>query len=112
VPRLSARLSASPPAFLLPPRPSRNLPQTLAAAQAAGWLVLGAAAEPGAARASQFTLDRPAVLVMGNEGYGLRTTVRRLCDSMLQARGGGACSGGGGRQQRQLPASCCCLARA
>lgn len=87
--------SRGPPLLLLPhtfrccaPIPTRNLPQTLAAAQLSGWLVLGAAAEPGAAPASRYVLDRPAVLVMGNEGYGLRTTVRRLCDAMLQARGG------------------------
>lgn len=63
----------------------RSLPQTLADAQKRGWLVLGAAAEPGAASAASFVLQQPAVLVMGNEGYGLRNSVRRLCDSMLQA---------------------------
>lgn len=62
----------------------RNLPQTLADARERGWLVLGAASEPGAVSCASFVLDRPAVLVMGNEGYGLRTTVRRTCNAMLQ----------------------------
>jgi hypothetical protein len=46
--------------------------------------VLGAAAEAGAVSAAGFVLRRPAILVMGNEGYGLRTMVRRLCDATLQ----------------------------
>lgn len=33
---------------------------------------------------STFTVDRPTILVMGNEGYGLRTTVKRLCTSLLR----------------------------
>ncbi|KAI3423936.1 hypothetical protein D9Q98_009770 [Chlorella vulgaris] len=67
---------------------SKNLPQTLADARERGWLVLGAASEPGAVSCASFVLDRPAVLVMGNEGYGLRTTVRRTCNAMLQIEDG------------------------
>ena len=66
----------------------RSLPQTLADAKERGWQVLGAAAEPGAQPASGFVLQRPAILVMGNEGYGLRGAVRRLCDAMLQVGAG------------------------
>lgn len=104
---------ASPRSLLYPgAHPcTRSLPSTLFAAKEAGWQVLGAASEPGAVPASAFTLSRPSILVMGNEGYGLRTTVRRLCDSMLQARGAGsvACvwssvwaDGGGGSGRRGL----------
>lgn len=76
----------------------RNLPQTLADARERGWLVLGAASEPGAVSCASFVLDRPAVLVMGNEGYGLRTTVRRTCNAMLQVgtQGGWGLQDGGG----------------
>ena len=59
--------------------------------------MLGAVAEAGAVSAASYTLDRPALLVMGNEGYGLRTTVRRLCDTILQVRwvhGGDGVEGG------------------
>lgn len=66
----------------------------LADARGRGWQVLGAASEGGAVSAAGFTLRQPAVLVMGNEGYGLRTTVRRLCDAMLQVGGGGVAAGG------------------
>ena len=69
---------------LFPFNPHRSLPQTLADAKERGWQVLGAAAEPGAQPASAFVLQQPAILVMGNEGYGLRGAVRRLCDAMLQ----------------------------
>ena len=70
----------------LPPtlNPRRSLPQTLADAKERGWQVLGAAAEAGAVSAAGFVLRRPAILVMGNEGYGLRTMVRRLCDATLK----------------------------
>ncbi|KAL4424564.1 hypothetical protein ABPG77_009148 [Micractinium sp. CCAP 211/92] len=81
---------------LLPVHSTKSLPQTLADAQKRGWLVLGAAAEPGAASAASFVLQQPAVLVMGNEGYGLRNSVRRLCDSMLQIDGGASGGLGGG----------------
>jgi 21S rRNA (GM2251-2'-O)-methyltransferase len=43
-------------------------------------------------------VDRPTILVMGNEGYGLRTTVRRVCDATLRidgAPGAGAAAGQG-----------------
>jgi hypothetical protein len=73
---------------ILPPtlNPRRSLPQTLADAKERGWQVLGAAAEAGAVSAAGFVLRRPAILVMGNEGYGLRTMVRRLCDATLQVK--------------------------
>ncbi|KAL4421318.1 hypothetical protein ABPG75_010609 [Micractinium tetrahymenae] len=81
---------------LLPVHSTKSLPQTLADARQQGWQVLGAAAEPGAASAASFVLRQPTVLVMGNEGYGLRNAVRRLCDGMLQIDGGPAGSPGGG----------------
>ncbi|KAI7838907.1 hypothetical protein COHA_007313, partial [Chlorella ohadii] len=69
---------------LVPVHSCKSLPQTLADAKERGWQVLGAAAEPGAQPAAAFVLQRPAILVMGNEGYGLRGAVRRLCDATLQ----------------------------
>ncbi|PRW32608.1 rRNA methyltransferase mitochondrial [Chlorella sorokiniana] len=69
---------------LVPVHACKSLPQTLADAKERGWQVLGAAAEPGALPAASFVLQRPAILVMGNEGYGLRGAVRRLCDAVLQ----------------------------
>lgn len=72
----------------------RSLPQTLATARQRGWLIVGAAAEEGAIAASTFKPERPTILVMGNEGYGLRTMVRQQCDMMLRIDGGDRVSGG------------------
>ncbi|GBF91307.1 rRNA methyltransferase [Raphidocelis subcapitata] len=93
---------------------ARNLPRTLADAAERGWAVVGAAAEREAAALVEFAVDRPTVLVMGNEGSGLRTNVRRACTSMVriemgpQPRGGGGsggASGGGGAEVDSLNVS-------
>jgi 21S rRNA (GM2251-2'-O)-methyltransferase len=63
----------------------RSMPRTLADAAEKGWAVVGAAAEPGAVPVSELrALDRPTLLVMGNEGAGLRATVRRCCTAMVR----------------------------
>lgn len=41
------------------------MPRTLADAAEKGWAVVGAAAEAGSVPVSQFKVDRPTVLVMG-----------------------------------------------
>jgi hypothetical protein len=41
------------------------MPRTLADAAEKGWAVVGAAAESGAVPVSEFKVDRPTVLVMG-----------------------------------------------
>lgn len=45
----------------------RSMPRTLAAAVNSGWAVVGAAAEAGAVPLGDFTVDRPTVLVMGED---------------------------------------------
>lgn len=66
----------------------RSLPQTLADARQRGWCVIGAAAEPDAVSCYDYRPSKPTILVMGNEGYGVRPTVRRLCDAMLRIDSG------------------------
>jgi 21S rRNA (GM2251-2'-O)-methyltransferase len=41
--------------------------------------VIGADAGPKAVDSRQLALEKPTVLVMGSEGYGLRTNVKRSC---------------------------------
>lgn len=48
-----------------------------------GWDVVGAAADSRAEDVSAFVVARPTVLVMGNEGAGLRTNVRRSCNRLV-----------------------------
>ena len=84
---------------LMPVHSCRSLPQTLADARLRGWSVVGAAAQSDAISCSQYKPSGPTILVMGNEGYGLRTTVRNQCDVMLRIDGSGSSFGssiGGG----------------
>lgn len=61
----------------------------LAKARDEGWDVVGAAAEEARAEVvSQFDVRAPTVLVMGNEGSGLRTNVRRACNRLIAIPGG------------------------
>jgi hypothetical protein len=48
------------------------MPRTLADAAEKGWAVVGAAAESGAIPVSEFKVDRPTVLVMGEWQDGNR----------------------------------------
>lgn len=73
---------------LAPVHSCRSLPQTLEDAKSKGWQIIGASAEEGAVPCSTFHLTQPSILVMGNEGYGLRTTVKRQCDVLLKIGGG------------------------
>jgi len=63
-----------------------NMPRTLTQAVADGWAVLGAAADPKAVECSAVVVDKPTILVMGSEGSGLRTNVRRACSQLLRVR--------------------------
>ena len=62
-----------------------NLANTLTDAAAQGWQVLGAAdanaLQQGAS--SMADIGRPTVLVVGNEGTGLRTNVKRACTGLV-----------------------------
>lgn len=53
-----------------------------------GWDVFGAAAEDRAEDVTEVDISKPSVLVMGNEGSGLRTNVRRACNRMVRIQVG------------------------
>ena len=62
-----------------------NLPRALEEAKAQGWRVLGAGVgDKQRARIGFGSYTMPSVLVVGSEGEGLRTTVRRACDALVQ----------------------------
>ena len=63
-----------------------------------GWDVYGAAAEDRAEDVTDIAVAKPSVLVMGNEGSGLRTNVRRACNRMVRIEGGPGMGMGGDRQ--------------
>lgn len=61
-----------------------NLPRTLAQAADDGWCVVGANATNEAVECSALKVDRPTLLVLGSEGSGLRTNVKRACESFVK----------------------------
>ena len=61
-----------------------NLPKALEEARAQGWRVLGAGVGENSVPVSGLDPTQPSVLVVGSEGEGLRTTVRRACDALVQ----------------------------
>lgn len=62
----------------------RSLPNTLVDARSKGWSVMGASAERDSYECEDFVLQSPTILVMGSEGFGLRTNVRRACDASIR----------------------------
>jgi len=66
-----------------------NLARTLADAAERGWTVVGAAAERGAEPCTQLAVTGPTLLVVGSEGHGLRTNVRRACQKLVLVEMGG-----------------------
>mmetsp|Transcript_40629 Transcript_40629/g.96235 ORF Transcript_40629/g.96235 Transcript_40629/m.96235 type:complete len:238 (-) Transcript_40629:99-812(-) len=77
-----------------------NLMRFLTSSKENGWEVVGAALDQASVPAAKVSLDKPTLLVLGNEGRGLRTLVKRCCDRLVQIEGGGkglgAASGVGG----------------
>jgi len=74
-------------AELLPVHAAAAMPAFLAACAANGWHVLGADAGPGAQPCNAVAVDRPTLLVLGSEGRGLRTNVRRECAALVAVPG-------------------------
>lgn len=77
-----------------------NLPRILNAAKDDGWRILGAAASAPAGMIDEntgealvchdlptLTDDRSTILVLGSEGYGLRTLVTRACTGFVRIPG-------------------------
>ncbi|MEW5314141.1 MAG: hypothetical protein WDW38_005660 [Sanguina aurantia] len=61
-----------------------NMPKTLADAVSKGWAVLGAAIHSNAVGIRNVKVDRPTILVVGSEGSGLRTNVKRACTTIVK----------------------------
>jgi 21S rRNA (GM2251-2'-O)-methyltransferase len=62
----------------------KSLPTTLNDARSKGWAVIGACADEESITCEDYDLKDPTILVMGSEGYGLRTTVRRACSASVR----------------------------
>lgn len=60
-----------------------------------GWQIVGTALDPSAINLNALPLDKPTVLVLGNEGHGIRTNILRRCDVLVKIGAIGEGSGGG-----------------
>uniref|UniRef100_A0A7S2G1E4 tRNA/rRNA methyltransferase SpoU type domain-containing protein n=1 Tax=Octactis speculum TaxID=3111310 RepID=A0A7S2G1E4_9STRA len=66
----------------------KNLPRLLENARQDGWRVVGTALSDDSIPLEELKPGRPTIVVLGNEGHGLRTNVRRACDVTVRiARG-------------------------
>jgi 21S rRNA (GM2251-2'-O)-methyltransferase len=63
---------------------TNNMMRFLDASKANGWQVIGAAISADALPITQLSLDKPTILVLGNEGHGIRTNVVRRCDQLVK----------------------------
>ena len=61
-----------------------SMPRFLRRAREHGWRVLGAASGKGAVDIGEVESGAATVLVLGNEGDGLRTMVRNCCDACIE----------------------------
>ena len=79
---------------LMPLHACSSMPSFLASCAANGWDVLGADAGPGSDDVAAAVVRRPTVLVLGSEGRGLRTNVRRECARFVCVPAGAELVGG------------------
>jgi tRNA G18 (ribose-2'-O)-methylase SpoU len=54
--------------------------------------VIGAALEDSSIDLKELDLSKPTILVLGNEGHGVRTNILKRCDSLVKIRGRGVCT--------------------
>lgn len=61
-----------------------NLMNFLDGAQSKGWQVIGASLGEDAVNLADVNFLAPTILVLGNEGHGIRTNIKRRCSSLVQ----------------------------
>eukprot|EP00741_Cyanophora_paradoxa_P011387 tig00020556_g10998.t1 len=66
---------------------ANNMMKFLEDSRANGWEVLGTGLGKDAVPCTEVTVERPTVVVLGNEAYGLRTNVLNACDRLLYIGG-------------------------
>lgn len=63
---------------------AKNMMRFLDNCKTNGWQVVGTAVEDNAISMAELPLDKPTVLVLGNEGHGIRTNMLRRCDHLVK----------------------------
>ena len=62
----------------------RNLMRFLDKSKENGWQVVGTALNKDSINISDMKLDKPTILVLGNEGRGIRTNILNRCDILVK----------------------------
>lgn len=68
----------------------RNMMKFLDTSVLNGWRAVGASSEPRALPIQELEPGFPTILVLGNEGRGLRTNVKRSCTELVSIKGFGS----------------------
>ena len=80
---------------------TRNMPRFLAQSAENGWRVVGTSLGESSIPLSELETGIPTILVLGNEGAGLRTMVERACSTLViiekATAADGSATGGSGR---------------
>jgi 21S rRNA (GM2251-2'-O)-methyltransferase len=64
-----------------------NMMRFLDRSKANGWQVVGTSLAPTAIDLKQAVFDKPTILVLGNEGHGMRTNIVNRCDVLVKIAG-------------------------
>mmetsp|Transcript_27998 Transcript_27998/g.39837 ORF Transcript_27998/g.39837 Transcript_27998/m.39837 type:complete len:445 (+) Transcript_27998:10-1344(+) len=70
-----------------------NMMRFLDRSTESGWQVVGTDLGEKSIELKECPMDRPTVVVLGNEGHGVRTNVLRRCSHLVKIAGGKAISG-------------------
>ena len=65
-----------------------NMMRFLDRSKANGWQVVGASLSDKSIDLLDAKLDKPTILVLGNEGFGMRTNIVNRCDILVKIKGG------------------------
>ncbi len=63
---------------------TNNLMRFLDACQEQGWQVVGTSLDDTAVELTRMTLDQPTILVLGNEGVGIRKNILNRCTQLVK----------------------------
>lgn len=68
---------------------TKNMMRFLDKSKENGWQVVGAALEDSSIDLKDLDVSKPTILVLGNEGHGVRTNILKRCDALVKIRGRG-----------------------
>lgn len=63
---------------------AKNLMKFLDESKANGWQIVGTSLSEGAIDVQELDVSKPTILVLGNEGYGVRTNIINRCDQLIK----------------------------